>query len=98
MRPRIVLFSLAAIIVVILIVLGLADELLVDLLWFGVLGYRSVFLTQLGAPIPIFALVGFVTFVALCTRGFVALGLSEERVLLRIVRRSEEMTEVNLPE
>ena len=38
MRPRIVLFSLAAIIIVILIVLGLADELLVDLLWFGVLG------------------------------------------------------------
>ena len=40
MRPRIVLFSLAAIIIVLLIVLGLADELLVDLLWFGVLGYR----------------------------------------------------------
>ena len=38
-----------------LIVLGLADELLVDLLWFGVLGYRSVFLTQLGAQITIFA-------------------------------------------
>ena len=55
MRPRIVLFSLAAIIIVFLIVLGLADELLVDLLWFGVLGYRSVFLTQLGAQITIFA-------------------------------------------
>jgi len=98
MRPRIVLFSLAAIIVVILIVLGLADELLVDLLWFGVLGYRSVFLTQLGAQITIFALVWFVTFVAICASGFVALRLSEERERLRIVRRSEEMTEVNLPE
>ena len=43
MRPRIVLFSLAAVIIVALIVLRLADELLVDLLWFGVLGYRSVF-------------------------------------------------------
>ena len=60
MRPRIVLFSLAAIIIVILIVLGLADELLVDLLWFGVLGYRSVFLTQLGARVTIFAGVWFV--------------------------------------
>ncbi|MGZ6194951.1 MAG: UPF0182 family membrane protein [Candidatus Binataceae bacterium] len=98
MRPRIVLFSLAAIIIVILIVLGLADELLVDLLWFGVLGYRSVFLTQLGAQITIFALVWFVAFVAVCASGFVALGLSEERERLRIVRRSEEMTEVNLPE
>ena len=39
-------------------------SLLVDLLWFGALGYRSVFLTQLGAQITIFALVWFVTFVA----------------------------------
>ncbi len=98
MRPRIVLFGLAAIIVVVLIVLGLADQLLVDLLWFGVLGYRSVFLTQLGAQVTIFAAVWFVAFVAICTSGFVALGLSQERERLHIVRRSEEMTEVNLPE
>ena len=65
MRPRIILFSLAALIIVILIVLSLADELLVDLLWFGVLGYRSVFLTQLGAQVTIFAAVWFVTFVAI---------------------------------
>src|SRR5262249_50002823 len=98
MRPRIVLFGLAAIIVVVLIVLGLAAQLLVDLLWFGVLGYRSVFLTQLGAQVTIFAAVWFVAFVTICTSGFVALGLSHERERLRIVRRSEEMTEVNLPE
>jgi uncharacterized protein len=98
MRPRIVLFSLAAIIIVILIVLGLADELLVDLLWFGVLGYRSVFLTQLGAQITIFAAVWFVAFVAICASGFIALSLSQDRERLHIVRRSEEMTEVNLPE
>jgi hypothetical protein len=98
MRPRIVLFSLAAIIIVILIVLGLADELLVDLLWFGVLGYRSVFLTQIGAQITIFAAVWFVAFVAICASGFIALSLSQERERLHIVRRSEEMTEVNLPE
>jgi uncharacterized membrane protein (UPF0182 family) len=98
MRPRIILFSLAAIIIVCLIVLGLADELLVDFLWFGVLGYRSVFLTQLGAQITIFAAVWFVAFVAICASGFVALGLSQERERLHIVRRSEELTEVNLPE
>src|SRR5512135_3524986 len=98
MRPRIILFSLAAIIVVILIVLGLADQLLVDLLWFGMLDYRSVFLTQLGAQIAIFAAAWFVAFVAICISGFVALNLSQERERLHIVRRSEEMTEVNLPE
>jgi len=98
MRPRIILFGLAAIIIVALIVLGLADEMLVDLLWFGVLGYRSVFLTQLGAQIAIFAAVWFIAFVAICASGFAALSLSQERERLRIVRRSEEMTEVNLPE
>src|SRR5579885_683200 len=98
MRPRIILFGLAAIVIVILIVLGLADQLLVDLLWFGALGYRAVFLTQLGAQIAIFAAVWLVTFVAIAVSGLAALGLSHERERLRIVRRSEEMTEVNLPE
>src|ERR1700674_3418596 len=98
MRPRIVLFSLAAIIVVILIVLGVADQMLVDLLWFGVLGYRSVFMTQLGAQVAIFAAAWFVAFVAICASGFVALGFSQDRERLHIVRRSGDMTEVNLPE
>ena len=98
MRPRIILFGLAAIIIVILIVLGLADQLLVDLLWFGVLGYRSVFMTQLGAQVAIFAAVWLVAFVAICASGFVALRFSQERERLRIVRLSEEMTEVNLPQ
>ena len=98
MRPRIILFGLAAIIIVTLIVLGLADELLIDFLWFGTLGYRSVFLTQLGAQITIFAAVWFVAFVAICASGFIALSLSHEPERLHIVRRSEEMTEVNLPE
>ena len=79
MRPRIILFGLAAIIIVTLIVLGLADELLIDFLWFGTLGYRSVFLTQLGAQITIFAAVWFVAFVAICASGFIALSLSHER-------------------
>src|SRR6202158_5411422 len=98
MRPRIVLFSLAAIIVVILIILGVADQMLVDLLWFGVLGYRSVFMTQLGAQVTIFAAVWLVAFVAICGSGFVALGFSQDRERLHIVRRSGDMNEVNLPE
>src|ERR1700730_1727818 len=98
MRPRIVLFSLAAIIVVILIILGVADQMLVDLLWFGVLGYRTVFMTQLGAQVTIFAAVWLVAFVAICGSGFVALGFSQDRERLHIVRRSGDMTEVNLPE
>ena len=98
MRPRIILFGLAAIFIVVLIVLGLADQLLVDLLWFGALGYRAVFLTQLGAQVAIFAAVWFVTFVAITISGLAALRLSHDRERLRIVRRSEEMTEVNLPE
>ena len=98
MRPRIILFSLAAIIIVILIVLGLADQLLVDFLWFGVLGYRSVFMTQLSAQVAIFAAVWLVAFAAIGASGFVALHFSQDRERLHIVRRSEEMTEVNLPE
>jgi uncharacterized protein len=98
MRPRIILFGLAAIIIVILIVLGLADQLLVDFLWFGTLDYRSVFLTQLGAQITIFAAVWLVAFIAICVSGLAALSLSHDHERLRIVRRSEEMTEVNLPE
>jgi uncharacterized protein len=98
MRPRIILFGLAAIIIVVLVVLGLADQLLVDLLWFGVLGFRAVFLTQLGAQIVIFAVVWVVVFAAICVSGLIALRLSQERERLHIVRRSEEMVEVNLPE
>jgi uncharacterized membrane protein (UPF0182 family) len=97
MRSRITLFGLAAL-AIILIVLGLADELLVDFLWFGTLGYRSVFLTQLGAQAAIFAAVWFVAFMAICTSGLLAVRLSHERERLHIVRRSEEMVEVNLPE
>jgi uncharacterized membrane protein (UPF0182 family) len=98
MRPRIILFGLAALVIVVLIVLGLADELLVDFLWFGTLGYRSVFLTQLGAQVAIFAGVWFVAFAAICISGLIALRFSHERERLHVVRRSEEMVEVNLPE
>src|SRR5690348_2597667 len=97
MRPRIVLFGIAALVIVVLVVLGLADRLLVDLLWFGTLSYRSVFLSQLGAEIVIFVAVWLVAFVAIAASGFVALRLSHERERLHIGHRSEDVSEVNLP-
>ena len=42
MRPRIILIGVAAIVIVTLIVLGVADTFLVDFLWFGTLGYLSL--------------------------------------------------------
>lgn len=98
MRPRIILFGLAAVIIVLLIILGLADHLLVNFLWFGSLGYRSVFLTEFSAQVAIFAGVWLVAFAAICASGLIAVRLSHERERLHVVRRSEEMTEVNLPE
>ena len=59
MRPRIVLFGLAAALSSLLIVLGLADELLVDLLWFASLGYRSVFTDSTLAQLTIFGSSGW---------------------------------------
>ncbi len=56
MRPRILLLSLVGIAVA-LVVLSLADNLLVDLLWFSTLGYRQVFIITLGAQVAIFAIV-----------------------------------------
>src|SRR5258708_25110199 len=96
MRPRVILFGLAGIIIVVLIVLGLADKLLVDLLWFGVLGYHSVFLTKLGAQVATFAAVWIVAFVAICASGLIALRLIQRRERLHVLRRSVDM--VNLPE
>jgi hypothetical protein len=53
---RILLLSLAAGIVVALVVLSLADSLLVDLLWFSTLGYRQVFSITISAKLAIFAI------------------------------------------
>ncbi|HEY6419804.1 MAG TPA: UPF0182 family protein, partial [Candidatus Binataceae bacterium] len=98
MRPRVILFGIAAIAIVALILLSLLDHLLVDLLWFGALGYRGVFGTTVGAQIVIFAVVWVVAFLAIFVSGLVAIHFSHERERLRVVRRTDEMTEVNLPE
>jgi uncharacterized protein len=98
MRPRILLLILAAVLITAFLVLSLADSLIVDLMWFTALGYRSIFTVTFFAGLSIFAVVFAVTFVALALSGLIALGSSRERERLRVVRRPEQMAEVNLPE
>ncbi|HLI79692.1 MAG TPA: UPF0182 family protein [Candidatus Binataceae bacterium] len=98
MRPRILLFTAAAIVIVTLIVLGVADTFLVDFLWFSTLGYRGVFDRVVGTQVAIFAGVWLVSFIAIAASGFAAIAQGRDRERLRVVRRPDEMVEVNLPE
>jgi uncharacterized protein len=98
MRPRILLLSLAAGIIVALVALSIADSLLVGLLWFSTLGYRQVFIITLGAQVAIFATVWALAFLAISISGMIALRLSRERGPLHVLGRSHEMVEVNLPD
>src|SRR5208283_2770110 len=98
MRPRVIKISLAVVVIVALVALSLADQLLVDYLWFGSLGYGGVFSTTIGAEIAIFAIVWLVAFVAIFVSVLIAIGSSRDRERLRVVRRPDEMVEVNLPE
>jgi uncharacterized membrane protein (UPF0182 family) len=98
MRTRLLLMAGAAIIVVAVIGLTVADGLLVDLLWFTSLGYRRVFTITLLAQVGIFLSVWLVAFGTIAVSGLTALRLSHDRERLHVVRRSEQVTEVNLPE
>ncbi|HTT77591.1 MAG TPA: UPF0182 family protein [Candidatus Binataceae bacterium] len=98
MRLRILLLILAIALIAAFIVLSLADGWVVDLMWFTALGYRSIFTITFFAGLEIFAAVFAVTFIALAASGLIALGSSRERERLRVVRRPEQMAEVNLPE
>ncbi|HEX4210580.1 MAG TPA: UPF0182 family protein, partial [Candidatus Binataceae bacterium] len=98
MRPRNLLLILAAALIVAFIVLSLADSLIVDLMWFTALGYRSIFTITFFAGLAILAAVFAITFIALAASGLIALGSSRDRERLRVVRRPEQMAEVNLPE
>jgi uncharacterized membrane protein (UPF0182 family) len=98
MRPRTIFFSLAAVVIVALVALSLVDQLLVDYLWYGKLGYGGVFNTTVGSEIAIFAVVWLVAFGAIFVSGLIALGNSRDRERLRVVRRPDEMVEINLPE
>jgi uncharacterized membrane protein (UPF0182 family) len=98
MRPRFVIFGLLAALVVAFVVLSFGDGLVVDFLWFDSLGYREVFSTTVLAELSIFGVVWLIAFVAIALSAIIALHLSRERERLRVVRRSEDVVEVNLPE
>ena len=98
MRPRIILVVVAAVVIAALVLLGVADTFLVDFLWFSSLGYRTVFDRIVGTQLAIFGGVWLVSFVAIAISGFAAIGPARDRERLRVVRRPDEMTEVNLPE
>ncbi len=98
MRPRVLLIGLAALVIAALAILSVADEFLVDLLWFGTLGYESVFVTTAIAKVAIFLVIWMVAAGAIFISGAVALGMSRERERLYVVRRADELTEINLPE
>jgi uncharacterized protein len=98
MRTRVLLVGAAAIVVVALIGLSIADGLLVDLMWFTALGYRQVFTITLFAQVAIFLSVWLMAFAAIAVSGLFALRLSRDRERLHVVRRSDQVTEVNLPE
>jgi len=97
-RPRVLLFALAAAVIVVLIVLGLADSVLVDFLWFSSLGYRAAFTTELMAKIGVFVAVFILSAAVLWVSASAALGASPERERLRIVRYPEDLARVSLPE
>jgi uncharacterized protein len=98
MRPRIILFGLAAIVIAAILLLSIADQFFVDLLWFSAIGYRGVFATTVTAEVLIFAAVWLAAFIAIAASGLIAIGLSRDRERLHVVRRPDEITEVNLPE
>ena len=99
MRPsRLILIGLAAAVIAVLVVLGVADEFLVDMVWFSSLGYRSVFLTSFFARVVVFAVVFVVAAGALYLSGIIALRASPDRERLRVVRFPEDLRQLSLPE
>ncbi|MGC1343804.1 MAG: UPF0182 family protein, partial [Candidatus Binataceae bacterium] len=98
MRPRTILFGIAAIVIAALVVLSIADTFFVDLLWFSALGFEQVFAVSVTAEVLIFLGVWLLAFVAIAASGLVAVAFSRDREKLHVVRRPDQMTEVNLPE
>ncbi|HEV2170509.1 MAG TPA: UPF0182 family protein, partial [Candidatus Binatus sp.] len=98
MRPRNILIVLAVVVIAALVALSVLDQLAIDYLWFGGLGFRGVFNTTVGAEVAIFIAVWLASFIAIFVSGLVAIGSTRHAERLRVVRRSDEMVEVNLPE
>src|SRR6202044_1139142 len=98
MRPRNILIAVAVAVIVAMLALSLADQLLVDYLWYGRLGFRGVFNTTVGAEIAIFLVVWLVSFVAIFVSGLIAIGSSRNHERLGVVRRPDGVVGANLPE
>ena len=68
MRPRNILIVVAAVVIVALLALSFLDQLIVDYLWYGRLGFGGVFNTTVGAEIAIFLVVGLLYILGLFAR------------------------------
>ena len=98
MRPRLILIGLAAAIIAVLVVLGVADSFVVDLVWFSSLGFRAVVFTWLFAQVGVFVAVFVVAAAALYLSGLIALRATPDRERLRVVRFPEDLRQLSLPE
>jgi hypothetical protein len=76
--------------------LSVIDQVLIDYLWYGSLGFSGLFRTTIAAQTLIFACVWLFVAGAVATSAMFALANSRER--LRVVRRTGEIVELNLPE
>jgi len=98
MRLRHILVVLATVVIAVVVLFSVGDRLAVNWLWFGSLGYRSVFTTTLAAQLTIFALTWVVAFAAICLSGLIAVKLSKDQATLRLVHHPEGMREIRLPD
>ncbi len=73
------LLRFAIVVVIGLILLGLADNFLVDWLWFSTIGYPSVFWTTIGAETTVFFVVFVATAMILWANGWLAFSLARRR-------------------
>ena len=69
----------AIVVVISLILLGLADNFLVDWLWFSAIGFSPVFWTTIGAEATVFFAVFVATAIILWTNGWLAFSFARRQ-------------------
>src|SRR5665647_1501359 len=79
-RRRIVIGVVAALVVALLALSGRFLGMYVDWLWFGEVGFRSVFWTRIWSPVPVGVAAFAVFLVVLMLRGGIARGLPHEHL------------------
>src|SRR5579863_10014225 len=93
---RVMLIIAGVAVLAVLGTLSVIDQLLVDFLWYRSLGFSELIRTTIAAQTAVFFLVWIFVASAIAASGLIALRNSRDR--LRIVRRTGEMVELNLPE